>query len=183
MEMQWSKVECHAVSVIRYIISHNDTLITSHLNHHYVIFTTLSSILLTRTITARSQLTGPEKDKLKDMISSAEDWLYGDGFDSTKHQYGTFSSHTRTQSSLLTLLLSILHSHYERGSVNIDTHINHMLPSSPSAIPSSSPPPLSHIPTLFPLLLVARKIEELKALSDPIESRLNEDQQRGAHIR
>ena len=29
-----------------------------------------------------------QKDKLKSLITSAEDWLYGDGFDSTKQQYG-----------------------------------------------------------------------------------------------
>ena len=34
--------------------------------------------------------TGSEKDKLKLLISSAEDWLYGDGFDSTKQQYGKY---------------------------------------------------------------------------------------------
>ena len=35
--------------------------------------------------------TGSEKDKLKLLISSAEDWLYGDGFDSTKQQYGKYA--------------------------------------------------------------------------------------------
>jgi hypothetical protein len=28
-----------------------------------------------------------DKDKLKNMMNDAEEWLYGDGFDSTKKQY------------------------------------------------------------------------------------------------
>jgi hypothetical protein len=50
---------------------------------HFLILITFSSFLSFSFISA-----GAEKDKLKAMITSAEDWLYTDGFDSTKQQYG-----------------------------------------------------------------------------------------------
>ena len=55
------------------------------------------SLLLSHILTSYYAIaTGAEKEKLKSLITSAEDWLYGDGFDSTKQQYGKYIRGTLT---------------------------------------------------------------------------------------
>lgn len=60
-------------------------------------------------------ITDSDKDSLKSLMNDAEEWLYGDGFDSTKNKY-------------------------------------------------------------------SQRIDELRVLSDPVESRFQENQQRGIYV-
>ena len=116
------------------------------------------------------------------MMSAAEDWLYNDGFDSTKQQYSK-STHTLNLPPFLALHLS--------PSLPRLMHFNPLsllntLCSISLIVSFYHSHSLTHsltltIPPSFNAY-IGRRIDEMKALSDPMEARQSEEAQRGAFI-
>ena len=64
---------------------------------------------------------GADKEKLKNMMSAAEEWLYNDGFDSTKQQYSKSTPHTLTY--IHTYTYTCIHTHIRTYTyIHMHTH-------------------------------------------------------------